>query len=759
LVTNIQGNPVAPGAIPPGEVYIENAAGTELVPTAFSGDVTPTGTPGDLIVVGIRTVSIPALGIGFLKYTGSAFQWSLGTADQLLGMNHAGSTVAYFSLGGDGSISNGDLILSTVNSNVGTFGGGNAVPVFTVNAKGLITSVSTTAVTPTSSNLPTITLTGDASGSGAAGTIATLVSALDNKTILPLATGYLEYNGTGFVWSTPSGTGLTASSVSGTGFWYSASGSLDLTAVGFSGDATIGALSGGNIPITLASITTAGSHGSATSVPAITIDAKGRVTSVTNTNIAIPLSQLTQSSAATGNTAYWNGSAWTAGSLNLAGGSNYVSNQLPPANLGTITLTGDVIGTGAGGSIAGTVVQLNSKALPSFSGASGYLNYNGTVLSWDNSDRTNGIKNWQPLGAFAGTPFSNIGTLGYCNSFNTGNSGPFAMIWNDMPTSSGGLSAQSWLIAGYDPGPSTTFTVFYGTGLDYNLAAFGVAFAGASSPPTSIAVDTSGNVWVAAVDSTNFYSYLGAPSGFTSSGLYSTTAVTNVNGAKLVGAGSGAVVAAVSCSSGSHASLGYLATGTYTATAPNLPVPGWILRYNGTIVAALIQSTSPELLYSTNNGFTWNPISLVGLADSANEYPNDLIWSSAKQEWLLVTFDEGSSLWRFYTSTDAIHMSLQSTLNLSMTQGTASSVALGSIDGTWIASAVAGFGGPNVILYSYNAITWYQSQAVIPNPAGTSSPLLACSPFMAAASPSTTYPTVAPLRFSYVSSNPDQVVT
>lgn len=40
----------------------------------------------------------------------------------------------------------GALTLATVNSNVGTFGSGTAVPIITVNAKGLITAVSTAAI-------------------------------------------------------------------------------------------------------------------------------------------------------------------------------------------------------------------------------------------------------------------------------------------------------------------------------------------------------------------------------------------------------------------------------------------------------------------------------------------------------------------------------------------------------------------------------------------------------------------------------------
>jgi hypothetical protein len=50
---------------------------------------------------------------------------------------------------GSGNVT-GAMTLATVNSNVGQFGAGTAIPVVTVNAKGLVTAVSTTAVSAAS---------------------------------------------------------------------------------------------------------------------------------------------------------------------------------------------------------------------------------------------------------------------------------------------------------------------------------------------------------------------------------------------------------------------------------------------------------------------------------------------------------------------------------------------------------------------------------------------------------------------------------
>lgn len=82
------------------------------------------------------------------------------------------------------------------------------------------------------------------------------------------------------VWAPPSGGGSGISELVG-----------DVTAIG-PGEATA----------TLASVVTAGSAGDATHVPAITYDAKGRITSCTNTAISIPaaITALTGDVAATG---------------------------------------------------------------------------------------------------------------------------------------------------------------------------------------------------------------------------------------------------------------------------------------------------------------------------------------------------------------------------------------------------------------------------------------------------------------------------
>jgi hypothetical protein len=111
------------------------------------------------------------------------------------------------------------------------------------------------------------------------------------------------------------------------------------------------------------------------------------------TVIGIQGNPVSSSAPTTGNTLGWTGVAWAPGALNLAGGSGYVINQLPPANMGTITLTGDVTGANTGGSVATAVVKIQGNTVTSgaltkgqFFVASSTSNWAATTLSGDISE-------------------------------------------------------------------------------------------------------------------------------------------------------------------------------------------------------------------------------------------------------------------------------------------------------------------------------------------------------------------------------------
>ena len=84
--------------------------------------------------------------------------------------------------GGTGAVvgSGSSLVLATVNTNVGTFGSSSAIPVITVNAKGLITALTTTPVSIPSGALDFI---GDVTGSGTTGSNTTLTLATVNSNV------------------------------------------------------------------------------------------------------------------------------------------------------------------------------------------------------------------------------------------------------------------------------------------------------------------------------------------------------------------------------------------------------------------------------------------------------------------------------------------------------------------------------------------------------------------------------------------------
>ena len=159
-----------------------------------------------------------------ITYTEGTDTLSFGQANITIGSN---ALLSYNTFSGDLTVaSNGAVTLATVNSNVGSFGSGSAIPVVTVNAKGLVTAVSTQSV-----NIVTTT---DIAGDSGTDTIT-------------LGTDTLTFAG---------GTGLTSAVTNN-----NVSIALDNTAV------------------------SAGSYGGSTAIPVITVDAQGRITAASTSSI------------------------------------------------------------------------------------------------------------------------------------------------------------------------------------------------------------------------------------------------------------------------------------------------------------------------------------------------------------------------------------------------------------------------------------------------------------------------------------------
>jgi len=131
--------------------------------------------------------------------------------------------------------------LATVNSNVGAFGSASAVPVITVNAKGLITAISTTAVTIPSGS---ISVTGgDLTLSGNTGT------AITNATLATVNTNVGTYNNVtvnakGLVTAASNVSYLTSYTESDTLATVTGRGATTSTALTLSGQLTVSAAMG-----------------------------------------------------------------------------------------------------------------------------------------------------------------------------------------------------------------------------------------------------------------------------------------------------------------------------------------------------------------------------------------------------------------------------------------------------------------------------------------------------------------------------------
>jgi hypothetical protein len=134
---------------------------------ALAGSVTAgqylRGDGADVVMSAIQAADVPTLN---QNTTGSAASLTTSRTIAITG------DVAYTSGSFNGSANvTGTATLATVNSNIGTFGSSTQIPTITVNAKGLVTAVSTTAVSIPSG---AISVTGgDLTLSGTTGTAIT----------------------------------------------------------------------------------------------------------------------------------------------------------------------------------------------------------------------------------------------------------------------------------------------------------------------------------------------------------------------------------------------------------------------------------------------------------------------------------------------------------------------------------------------------------------------------------------------------------
>lgn len=247
------------------------------------------------------------------------------------------------------------------------------------NQIGVYGSTSKT-LTPTTT-LPTAAVpafTGDVTNS--AGSLSTTVGAIKNTAVPTLATGYLYFNGTSFIWQTPSGSGTINAATQYDTPYYSAAGSAST----ISGAAISG----------LVKASTSGVPAAATSSDVLGVIGAGNVTNTYLANTATTVNGAACTLGSTCNANYTTGTltandlaqmATTGGQLNDSGiatanvtqtTATPAANQIavygstaktltPTTTLPTAAmpaLTGDV--TNSAGSLSTTVGKVNGLAIP-----------------------------------------------------------------------------------------------------------------------------------------------------------------------------------------------------------------------------------------------------------------------------------------------------------------------------------------------------------------------------------------------------------
>jgi hypothetical protein len=158
----------------------------------------------------------------------------------------------------------GTATLATVNSNVGSFGSTTQIPVVTVNAKGLVTAVTTANISGA------ITLTGDATGTGSTG----------GNTAVTLATVNSNVGTYG------DSSNVAQVTVNAKGLVTSVSNVAIQNTVALTGDVTASGTTAGSTAATLATVNSnVGFFGSNNQVATFTVNAKGLTTAAGNVTI------------------------------------------------------------------------------------------------------------------------------------------------------------------------------------------------------------------------------------------------------------------------------------------------------------------------------------------------------------------------------------------------------------------------------------------------------------------------------------------
>ncbi len=241
------------------------SANTLTGTVTMGGDVTGTNSAASVVKLQGNNVS------GTAPTTGQSLVWS-GTAwTPTTDAVSVSSVTAGTGLSGGTITTTGTISMPNVGT-AGTYGSATQVPVFTTDAQGRVTGVTNTTIPPGGSVTSVTAGTGLSGGTiTTSGTISLpsvgTSGTYGSATQVPVITTDAQGRVTGITNTTISSTGGTVTSLNTT---------APLTGGPITSTGTIGMATSG---------VTAGTYGTSTQVPAITVDAYGRITSASNTTI------------------------------------------------------------------------------------------------------------------------------------------------------------------------------------------------------------------------------------------------------------------------------------------------------------------------------------------------------------------------------------------------------------------------------------------------------------------------------------------
>lgn len=316
------------------------------------------------------------------------------------------------------------------------------------------------------------------------------------------------------------------------------------------------------------------------------------------------------------------------------------------------------------------------------------------------------------------------------------NFGPYAMTFYDEPL------FEQWLVIGYNSGPPSSWTVYYGTG-DGNWTAFAVPVSGGA--PSCMTVASDGSVWATGFGASTLLHWRLATPGGTFTTITATSASTCTDyRAAAIGT---TVVAAVGSSTAGGAKLGTILTSGspgFNANQSGITANEWALRSNGTqAVAVPAQSGTSIVAYSTTDGVTWSANTVATSTDDVM----DLAWDDVRDRWMLVS--QAGGIAHIYTSPDAVTWTLLATLGNGSTENIGP-VALACVTGNYF--LLLPLGSNFQLVVSYDGIKWSAVPVVLAGVSGAI-PTLARGPGQLAYAPlvnSQAAPVTTATRFSGV---------